>query len=127
MKRIYIAGPMTGYPGLNKLAFCRMEQELSKYDLIVLNPAVLPHGLDYDEYMHMCKAMIDVAAYVVFLHGWEHSRGAKEEYLYALNRGKEIIYEDDVYAYTGAAQQRETRQEEYSLPRVRRYRAAAYA
>ncbi|EGO2557451.1 DUF4406 domain-containing protein [Escherichia coli] len=43
--KIYIAGPMTGYPDYNRAAFNAKASELMAEGHIVLNPAVLPGGL----------------------------------------------------------------------------------
>lgn len=53
----------------------------------------LPDGLHYEDYMHICFAMIDVADLVVLMKNWESSTGAKREFEYASNRGK-IVWEE---------------------------------
>lgn len=47
--KIYIAGPMTGYPDYNRAAFNAKASELTAEGHIVLNPAVLPGGLCQSE------------------------------------------------------------------------------
>ena len=48
----------------------------------VLNPAELPEGWPGKVYMDVCLAMIRAADLVVFLPGWEQSRGASLEMQY---------------------------------------------
>ena len=60
-KKIYIAGPMTGYKDFNRPAFKAYALKLSLDGNVVLNPAVLPDGLEQREYMDICCAMIRCA------------------------------------------------------------------
>lgn len=80
---MYISGKMTGLPDKGKAAFAEAEEYLRKMGFVVLNPAVLPDGLDGNRYMPMCIAMIDAADAVVMLDGWEDSPGARLEKAYA--------------------------------------------
>ena len=93
--KIYIAGPMTGLPDCNRPAFFKAEKILKKSGHTVLNPANNPEGLTHDEYMHICRAMIDVSEMVVFLPGWEESKGARIEYSWAIESGKRIEVPDE--------------------------------
>lgn len=45
-RKIYIAGPMTGYKDFNRPAFKAFALKLSLDGNVVLNPAVLPDGLE---------------------------------------------------------------------------------
>lgn len=69
--KIYIAGPMTGYPDYNRAAFNAKASELMSEGHIVLNPAVLPGGLCQSEYMDICLAMVRSADAIYLLKGWE--------------------------------------------------------
>ena len=89
--KIYIAGPMTGYPNLNAQAFFKAEAELLDAGSIVLNPASLPNGLTEPEYMDICFAMIRAADAIHSLAGWEQSEGAQAEYHYAKKLGLKIF------------------------------------
>lgn len=56
----------------------------------VLNPAELPEGWPKGLYMDVCLAMIRAADLVVFLPGWERSRGASLEMQYSRYEGKPV-------------------------------------
>ena len=89
--KIYIAGPMTGYKDFNRPAFNAFALKLSLDGYVVLNPAILPGGLEQREYMDICCAMIRCADAVFMLRGWESSEGAVAEYALAKKMGLKII------------------------------------
>lgn len=93
--KVYIAGPITGHPDY-KQHFKRMEHRLKNQGHVVLNPAELPVGLEQEEYMKICLAMVDVSDAVLMLKGWEHSAGAIEEYAMADFDGKQILLESEM-------------------------------
>ena len=92
-RKIYIAGPMTGYKDFNRPAFKSLALKLSLDGNVVLSPAVLPDGLEQREYMDICCAMIRCADAVFMLRGWENSAGAVAEHALAKKIGLEIITE----------------------------------
>ncbi len=89
--RVYIAGPITGVFNYRK-KFGRAERKLTAMGHIVINPSFLPSGLD--DYMRICKAMLDQADAVYFLCDSEKSIGAKEEYIYSKKIGIKILFEE---------------------------------
>ena len=91
--KIYIAGPMTGYPDYNRAAFNAKASELMAEGHIVLNPAVLPGGLCQSEYMDICLAMVRSADAIYLLNRWEESVGARAEHALAEKLGLTVIYE----------------------------------
>ncbi|HCL6130670.1 TPA: DUF4406 domain-containing protein [Escherichia coli] len=91
--KIYIAGPMTGYPDYNRAAFNAKASELMAEGHIVLNPAVLPGGLCQSEYMDICLAMVRSADAIYLLNRWEDSVGARAEHALAEKLGLTVIYE----------------------------------
>lgn len=93
--KIYIAGKITD----NKnywIDFLKAEIEVKwRYQCKVLNPAdtiARIKGLNHSEYLHICKAMIDVCEAVAFLPNWKESKGANAELEYAKENNKKIIY-----------------------------------
>ncbi|MBF4433218.1 DUF4406 domain-containing protein [Vibrio anguillarum] len=92
-KKIYIAGPMTGLPEFNKPEFFKAEFKLSCDNYTVLNPAILPDGLQHHEYMEICLPMVRVSSAVYMLKGWEKSKGAVMEHEYAKDLRLEITYQ----------------------------------
>ncbi len=82
MKKVYIAGKINGNPTFRE-DFQQQEDKLLSQGYAVLNPAKLPDNLGYEDYMHICLAMIDVADIVFLLPNWRNSPGATREYEYA--------------------------------------------
>lgn len=102
MIKFYIAGPVTGRKRSEYIyQFWRMERMLeieAKYkdiEIKVFNPVTrfMKYKGSYDGIMEECFKLIDEADAVIFLNGWEKSRGANMEYGYAVAKGKEICYE----------------------------------
>lgn len=86
---VYLAGAITGRKDY-KAEFAKWEKRLQASGYIVLNPAMLPQGLANSSYLPICLAMIDMADTVALLPGWEQSKGASFERVYAEYQGKEI-------------------------------------
>ena len=91
MKKIYIAGPMTGYENFNRKSFNDAAIACTLNDSIPLNPAILPPGLTQGQYMDVCFAMIRAADAIYLLKGYEESKGAMAELAYAEKLELEII------------------------------------
>lgn len=90
-KKIYIAGKITGdsnYRKKFKETSCRLEQ----LGYSVMNPATLPDGFTWEEYMTITLSMLDVCDLAYFLNDWNDSKGAMLEYGYAVAKGKEIMF-----------------------------------
>ena len=90
MKKIYIAGKITGDAGYRE-KFAAAEQKLTREGFIVLSPAVLPEGMTNAEYMRICFAMIEVADKVAFLDDFLESQGARLEWDYCAYTKKEVL------------------------------------
>lgn len=92
---IYIAGPMSGYPGMNFDNFNRVAAFLRSKGETVVNPAEINPDLDADWSDCMdadIDALFDCVA-IYMLTGWEKSKGARIEHRIAVNRGIDIEYE----------------------------------
>ncbi|ECW2671822.1 DUF4406 domain-containing protein [Salmonella enterica] len=85
-KVVFICGPMTGYENYNRDAFMRKEEELIACGATVLSPAMLPDGLEHEQYLTITRGMIRVSDVICLLPGWEKSEGAKREVVYAMKR-----------------------------------------
>ncbi len=93
MKRVYIAGPMTGLPGFNYPAFNRAARILRAKGYHVENPAdnpVPPCGT-WKGYMRMAIAQLVTCDTVALLPGWSDSKGAKVEHQLALDLGLDVL------------------------------------
>ena len=89
-KKIYIAGKITGDPWY-KSKFKDVEEDLIDEGNIVLNPAELPEGMGYEDYMEICFAMIRQADEVHLLPDWRDSPGTIREWNYAKAHNKRIV------------------------------------
>ncbi len=80
--KVYIAGPMTGYPDFNYPAFHDAERALIEAGHEPLNPAANFDGdttRERREYMRRDIEMLLMAEAITFLPGWEKSKGATLE------------------------------------------------
>ena len=92
-KIIYISGPMTGLKNLNAANFEFAVDIVKQMNAkAVLTPHCLPEGLEYDDYMHIDYAMVDVADIIVVLPGWSQSPGSLKELDRAMLKGKKIVH-----------------------------------
>ena len=91
--KVYLAGKITGEESTYKEKFNTKCKELKSKGYIVMNPSVLPDGFEHQEYIHICKAMIDVCDLVYFMPCWIDSKGANLERDYAVRIGKGCMYE----------------------------------
>ena len=81
MKRIYISGPITGMPDLNKRAFCDAEGELCAAGFVAVNPVYngLPDSAAWHEHMRADIKMLMDCDGIAMLDGWWLSKGARLE------------------------------------------------
>ena len=117
--RIYISGPMTGKPDLNRPAFDAAEKRLTAQGHFVINPHRISalfgteaelcesfmyyyDGFRSDSVSSLARAVMDADLAAVrscdaiyLLRGWESSRGAKKELAEALKYGLKVMQEGD--------------------------------
>lgn len=92
--KVYLAGPMRGYEGLNFPAFHAAAKQLRDAGHFVFNPA---EGSPLDGTIRQCMA-IDVAWICAFadaialLPGWQASKGATAEHALAVALGLEVMH-----------------------------------
>lgn len=104
--RIYIAGPMRGYPDHNFPAFYDIENWLRAKGYETLNPARaddetgLPVGsIGVAEALTRDAAMVASADAIYLLHGWEYSEGALVEWQLAKALHLQIFYQGGIEDY----------------------------
>ena len=89
MMKIYLSGRITGNRRY-KEEFAEARRRCEEAGYIVLDPSVLPEGMDAADYARICLAMLDSADRVAMLPDWEMSQGATQERRYALYCGKPV-------------------------------------
>lgn len=91
METIYLSGPMTGLPDLNKPAFNAMAQKLRSAGYMVVNPPELdskePCGT-WEECLQRDLRALTRCDAIATLPGWKKSRGANLE----IHVGKALSY-----------------------------------
>ena len=92
VKRIYIAGPMSGLPDFNYPAFHAAAAVLRAQGHHVENPAENPQPVcgTWQGYMRMSLRQIAACDCLYMLPGWRGSRGARIEQGLALDLGLEV-------------------------------------
>lgn len=68
---VFIAGPMTGYHNFNRDEFNAEARILEERGFTVLNPAILPDGLQHEQYLQITLSMLEQADGVFLLNGWK--------------------------------------------------------
>lgn len=95
MSRIlYLAGPVSGDPD-HMTTFRNAETAARMKGWVVLNPTMLPKGMEEFQYLPICIAMLEQSDAVLALKRWHTSQGAKAELFYAHKQGKEVYYRMD--------------------------------
>lgn len=95
--RIYLSGPITDCPTARR-DFAHVERKLrwaGEQDIV--NPEAVLRSLrmEHKEYMHVCKALLEVSDIVLLLPGWRQSSGACMEVGFAAARHMRIFELDD--------------------------------
>lgn len=95
MKRVYLAGPMRGYPDFNYPTFNRVAKQLREEGLFVFNPAEAApsKGSTLAQYLMVDLQWIASHADAIYmLPGWQQSAGAKVEHALAEYLGLDVVY-----------------------------------
>ena len=87
---IYVSGPMTGYPKLNRPKFNKIADQLSKYGYKVVNPAFFSDGLWKACLVRDLIVMLLFCNKLALLPGWKKSKGAQLEISVARKLGFRI-------------------------------------
>lgn len=90
MKKVYIAGKITGDPSYRS-KFRAAQRKFEREGYKAMNPAALPRDFPYECYFPICRAMIDSCEYFCLLCDWTESQGAKRELIYAIKHHKRIM------------------------------------
>jgi hypothetical protein len=90
---IYLAGAMTGHPDHNFPAFNAAAATLRAAGHTVFNPAEMPAGMTYREYLGAELAwMCAEGDAIALLPGWEKSKGATAEHATAIALGLRVLF-----------------------------------
>lgn len=92
MKRVYIAGPMSGLPQLNFPAFHAAAAHVRAMGLEAINPAEINPDTtaSWSDCMRADIAQLVTCDAILLLPGWEKSRGATLEHHIAQTLGMRI-------------------------------------
>lgn len=96
--RVYISGKITGTTDFME-RFGSAEEKLKFMGYAVLNPAhansYMPEDTTWEEYMKVSLTLLQMADAIYMLNGWEDSKGARQEYEFALSSlGLKVIFEN---------------------------------
>jgi hypothetical protein len=95
--KIYLSGPMKGYPQSNYPLFNRVAAELRIAGHDVYNPAEFPHDGPFETFplrrafADYCRFICEEADAIVLLPGWEKSLGVSAELALAKNCKLDVI------------------------------------
>lgn len=93
---VYLAGRISGDGGY-RAKFADAEMALRELGHVVLNPAMLPNGLEYEAYMAIGNQMLLAADAICLLPDWQSSAGAQRERTVALQHRKRILHYDKIH------------------------------
>ena len=93
--KVYLSGKITGDSNYRQ-KFGSIEKELLSYGYVVFNPAVLPDGFEYEDYMDLDLLILSRCDAIFLMRDWRNSPGAKREYEEAKRLGLRILTEADL-------------------------------
>ncbi|CAL8476426.1 DUF4406 domain-containing protein [Caballeronia sp. S22] len=103
MKRVYLAGPMSGYPDLNFPAFHAEAARLRAMGFEIVNPAEIDVGPNPTWLKAMradIKLLVDCDG-IALLPGWEQSDGANVEHTLARGLGLRVMQARHIVGLAG--------------------------
>ena len=103
-RKIYVAGPMTGQPNLNRGKFRRVAGRLRRGGWKVLSPVEIGEAMgltgaaEQDEVLLQRVIDAELRALrgcdaIYLMRGWERSQGTRREVVVAVSYGLEIVLE----------------------------------
>lgn len=103
-RTVYISGPMTSLPDLNRQAFAWAEAQVTAAGLTPINPHTLCHpSWGWNECMRAdVKALCDCGA-IFLLAGWQNSNGAQLELHIAHRLGLVVLTDADALRWYAEA------------------------
>jgi hypothetical protein len=93
--RVYVSGPMTGMPLLNRPAFAEAARRIRLLGFDAVDPAVLsdlPDDAPHHVFMRRDIGLLLTCDAIAMLPGWHASRGATLERDVALGIGLRILH-----------------------------------
>ena len=111
---IYISGPMTGLPRLNRNEFLKAANYYKIFGHMVMNPHDIGHSVDamnhslgikltdYHEYLAHDLSFLVNCTKMVLLPGWQNSKGCAYEIAFATDCNIDIVeaYTERVMKFT---------------------------
>ncbi|BAO88939.1 DUF4406 domain-containing protein [Caballeronia cordobensis] len=101
--KIYVAGPMSGYPELNFPAFHAEAARLRAMGFEIVNPAEIDVGPNPDWLTAMRADIRELVTCdgIALLPGWEQSRGATVEHTLARGLGLRVMQARHIVGLAG--------------------------
>lgn len=96
--KVYISGKISELDSVEaKKNFIKAELRLKNQGHKVMSPKGIMDfaGFEHEDYMHVCKSMIDVCDAVYMLSNWQTSKRSREELSYAKEWRKQVLWEDE--------------------------------
>ena len=94
--KVYISGPMTGLPNMNRKTFAEAEEWCRQQGMSPFNPGWLLFEEDtafkYDEMLQIDIAALSLCDMILLLPGYDKSNGARVELELATRLGLQIEY-----------------------------------